>query len=823
MSNDSLISIIIPVYNTEDYLEESLNSVINQTYKNIEIICIDDASTDNSLKILNDYAKKDKRITVLSNENNLGPSYSRNKGLNVANGEFILFHDSDDVVDLDAYEKLMGFYKRYPNHDFVIFNMIRFNDYGQKYSSILHSKSMTDEIFSEINILQNPKLIYDTVTTNKIIRRQFLEEINIKFIENIVYEDIAFSMKMLTESNCFGVYPDVKYHWRVRSNNNKSITQTVYSTKNLKDRIHVTKFVLKLFNSDIKYKPLLDLLYIKLVEFDILQFINEFDLVDDEFIDIMYDEVKPFVETLPESSFSTLDGNDLLKYHMFLNEDTKGLIINIKNNRIQNKGNKEIQSKLAESENEIRLLKSEQYNQSEKIRKRKSKNKLLRKEIKNIKSTKGWFKYKINNLYLRAFKDDEFLKQMNKPKNELEDALFYENPELFARISQFRKFGMPKSYVNAVKNHKINSKMVFFESNLAKQYTGNPRYIYEKMLKSYPDYTYVWSYNGDGNNIPGNPIIVERKSEQYYKYLAQSAIVINNTTFPNWYFRDETFYLQTWHGTPYKRLHWDRNNDKYCTPHFYIKQKGWDALLSPNSYSTERFKSAFRYDGDVITYGYPANDIFYNEEEYSSKRNSIREKLGINDDELVYLYAPTWRDGTHIGNCMFKFDLLINPKKFLDNAPENSVLLIRSHHMSNSSEALKDLNGKAVDVSNWDDATELMCAADILITDYSSIVFDWYCSKKPVIYYVPDLEDYENKVRGVYFNIRETNCGVICQSEEELYDNLDIKDAPFYEDFYNKFCSIHDGHSSEKVISYILDKSKTSPIKSFKQKFKKNI
>ena len=138
--------------------------------------------------------------------------------------------------------------------------------------------------------------------------------------------------------------------------------------------------------------------------------------------------------------------------------------------------------------------------------------------------------------------------------------------------------------------------------------------------------------------------------------------------------------------------------------------------------------------------------------------------------------------------------------------------------MSASSDALGNLEGRAIDVSDWDDAIELMCAADILITDYSSIVFDWYCSKKPVIYFVPDLERYENKIRGVYFDITEVNCGVICKSEEELYENLDVRDALFYEDFYKEFCEFHDGYSADRVIDYCIEKSKV-PFKSKVDKF----
>ena len=400
-----------------------------------------------------------------------------------------------------------------------------------------------------------------------------------------------------------------------------------------------------------------------------------------------------------------------------------------------------------------------------------------------------------------------------KTKKELEEELFPDNPDLFCEIAFYRKYGVPKVYKNACKKYKVNDKLFLFESNLAKQYTGNPRYIYERMLELFPDFTYVWSYNEDPSIIPGNPIIVKRGSDQFYEYLAQAGCVINNTVFPIWQLRKETQYLQTWHGTPYKRMHCDIILESYThpQPHFYVKSKGWSALLSPNKFSSEKFKSCFRYSGKIVEYGYPANDIFYNKDRYDSKRMEIRQKLRISEDELVYLYAPTWRNtGNFVGNMMFKFDLLFDPQKFMDNAPDNSVLLIRTHHMSEATEALKNLEGKVIDVSGWDDAIELMCAADILISDYSSIVFDWYCSKKPVIYYVPDLEEYETKIRGAYFDIREINCGILCRSEEELYDNLDVRDAPFYEEFYEEFCSLHDGKSSDRVINYLLGKNEDS-------------
>ncbi|CAM3981017.1 CDP-glycerol glycerophosphotransferase family protein [Mesobacillus zeae] len=396
-------------------------------------------------------------------------------------------------------------------------------------------------------------------------------------------------------------------------------------------------------------------------------------------------------------------------------------------------------------------------------------------------------------------------------QEELKKEIFPKHPDIFNAVAEVREYGITWQYKRAVEAFGVNDRMFFFESNLGKQYTGNPRYIYERMLERYPDFTYVWCYSG-AENIPGEPMIVSRGSGEYYKLLAQSRFIINNTTFPLWYHRPETFYFQTWHGTPFKRLHWDltsRPVERRSTPEFYVKSTCWDALLSPNAFSTKTFKSAFRYDGEILEYGYPANDIFFDNKRYSKKRKQIREKLGIIDDSPVFLYAPTWRDGKHIGNAMFEFDLMLDPEQFLKHAPKDSVLLIRSHHMSSSDGKLERLKGRVIDVSGWDDAIELMCASDVLITDYSSIVFDWYCSRKPVIYFVPDYEKYVGPMRGSYFDLFELNAGPICKTQAELFNELgkaaQIKHSS-YGDFYSTFCASHDGTASDRVIDYLLSK-----------------
>lgn len=419
-----LISIIVPIYNTAEYLEECLDSLVNQTLEDIEIICVDDNSDDGSSEILEEYAKKDKRITLIKNEKSFGPSICRNKALEIVTGEYITFSDSDDKIESDAYEKLYAFSKKY-NQDLVVYNIIRFNDSGKKWPSILHSISMKGETFPKTNILEHKELVYDTTSPNKFIKRSFFEKYNFRYKEGRIYEDILFTMQLFCASDIIGIYPDVTYYWRVRQNKKKSLTQKVSFTKNLKDRIFITKETIKVINSSEKHKELLNAFYAKLTKIDVLQFINELDKSDEEYKSIMFNEVKPFVKTFPECVYENIDDIDKIKLDLFLNGSEENLIYFIGNERLrreeerknksaENKLKKDIKSKdqeisklkenLMGLKNEHEKLKEEydelKLNEDELI----LKNKNMKEEIKEIKSTKGWVKYKSKNIYERTLK-----------------------------------------------------------------------------------------------------------------------------------------------------------------------------------------------------------------------------------------------------------------------------------------------------------------------------------------------------------------------------------------------------------------------------------
>ena len=420
------VSIIVPVYNTEEYLEECLNCLVNQTLENIEIICINDATEDNSMEIVHNFAKNDNRIRIIENEENKGLSATRNIGMDAVSGEYTVFFDSDDAIEKTAFEKLYNEAKEH-EQDVIVYNFKRFNDQGVEWFEILQKKSNISEYIEKTDILKNSELIYTTTAWNKFIKTDYLKKINLKFIENILFEDIPFITKLFCNTDSIGIYPDVIYYWRVRD---KSITQTNSNVKNLKDRVYVSKYILNYVDEEVdeKYKPLKKTIYKKLLEHDFSLFIDELDIADDKFKETLISEIIPFIKTFPKESFDDIDELTKAKYNLLIKEDMENITHIVKYEKLNKKitdakikeknaeirklriRKEEIRKEKNAKNKELRIKKEEIRARKEEIRKEKNatirklreQNKKQQEEIKELKTTKGWIKYKRNNLYERG-------------------------------------------------------------------------------------------------------------------------------------------------------------------------------------------------------------------------------------------------------------------------------------------------------------------------------------------------------------------------------------------------------------------------------------
>ena len=220
------VSVIIPVYNVEKYLERCLESLVNQTLKDIEIICVNDGSTDNSLKILEEFAKKDERIKIFNRENK-GQSAARNFGIEHANGEYIGYVDSDDWVDLDFYEKLYNAAVKY-DADIVAADFVRKNDKKHKIRLNLKSEKVYTGIEEKIEVCH---AIKEGCIWNKIYAKNILE--NLKFVEGMYFEDGLFTLKALYNSNKLVTVLNTFYYYFV----NSTSTVKKMNRKKLNDKI----------------------------------------------------------------------------------------------------------------------------------------------------------------------------------------------------------------------------------------------------------------------------------------------------------------------------------------------------------------------------------------------------------------------------------------------------------------------------------------------------------------------------------------------------------------------------------------------------------
>lgn len=355
----------------------------------------------------------------------------------------------------------------------------------------------------------------------------------------------------------------------------------------------------------------------------------------------------------------------------------------------------------------------------------------------------------------------------------------------------------------------VQEKTVLFESSLGKRYEDSPKAIYEAMVANNEPYDYVWVSNTN-EPLKVNPEtkIIKRLSFEYYKYLATSKYWVNNQNFPTYIKkRKATKYLQTWHGTPIKKMQHDQNevlgrDDGYLKRVTKAKNQ-WSSLISPSPYATTAFRSAFQYDGEIIEKGYPRNDIFY-QSNIIQINESIREKLNIPLDKKVILYAPTFRDNQK-KNGKFVMKNKINFRIFERRLGKDYVLLIREHVVVASKLKIpKELKENIIDVSKYPSIQDLMIVSDMLITDYSSVMFDYLNTNKPIYFYCYDIDEY-NDMRGFYFDLESEAPGPIVKNSSMLFRSIKNNDLYWqtyggkYKDFKDKFTPLDGSDTASKV------------------------
>ena len=705
----STISVIMPVYNTDEFLEQSIQSVLDQSYQDLELILINDNSNDDSQKIIDNFVNQDKRIIPHYFVDRKGVGKVRNFGIEQATGNYLYFLDSDDYLAENTLELLIRNIKKY--------KMIS-GEHKKAHVSEVTDNTSQDPVNLNVKVFRENKynLIKNNSALNHLFQTKYIKKNGFCFSENVErYSDLAFIIPAFLNAEEVPFIKDCLYYKRRR---NDPISNPALMQTNMGDSI------------------------------------NDFSLLYRDLKDKYADEA---LQTFLDHQFINLYQKRIIRYFR-MNKNVDDVFYNLVD------AAKQVDSK---------SLKNTTF--------------LIRKEIKTLKR---------DNIHL--------FKKVNLRHHRLRKlkTAFRGRRSLYIQIYRTIFLNMP-----------IKEDTIVFESFLGKSYSDSPKYIYEYMISNQMPYKYIWIFNNK-KNIPGNAVQVKRFSLRYFYYLARAKYWVSNSRLPKTLDkRKENIYLQTWHGTPLKTLVFDMKDVYSADPTykstFYRQSRRWDYLSSPNSYSSEVFRRAFKYENEMLEFGYPRNDILY-QKNNEADILELKEKMNLPIDKKVILYAPTWRDDEFYARGKYKFSLQLKLDQLQKHLGDEYIVVLRMHYFIASKLDISEYKGFVYDYSKYDDIAELYLVSDILITDYSSVFFDYANLKRPILFFTYDLEKYRDKLRGFYIDIEREVPGPLLMKTEEVINSIknieevQQKYQPIYEEFYEKFCNWDDGRASKKTVEAVF-------------------
>ncbi|MDD3692601.1 MAG: iron-containing alcohol dehydrogenase [Oscillospiraceae bacterium] len=741
-SGNIRVSVIVPVYNVEEYLPRCLDSLVNQTLQNIEIIVINDGSPDNSQAIIDDYKKKYPHIIKAYQKENTGVADTRNFGISKASGDYIGFVDSDDYISLDMYEKMVKKADE-TGSQVVVCRYKRFLKSGN--ASI---PNVIDKNAFGSSVQERPQIILGSrpYLANKIFQRKLITENNIKMPLLRLCEDSAMTYPLLLLANKVELVDEPLYFYQVDREDS--------SVNTYDDRLYDAFKSWDIIIDFYKNKGCFKSCYYALAEqcrIIISVRLRALNWVTD----------KRFINDYIKQSFK------------YLNKNFKGW----------------------------------------------RKNKYFKYYNKFKKKPYSRFRYKYS-FALKAFyclpqklRDPKLGKSLTKRvKNIIKDS------GIGSFISwQFSdKNRMAKSFAYYYEKGNLLDDHVFYCAARGGNFNGNPYAIF-KYLYENPDFKHLKHVIliNDKQNPRVKPylnddrVIVIKTTDykNYARYAQTCKYLIVDSSLISYYIKKEgQVYVHSWHSTLLKSL--GAHTDLIWETHNLAKSLlDSDFFFSPNRYTSERLFKAYYcdtlYKGKIFELGYPRNDLMYH-----ADKQKIRESLNIPDNKKVVLYAPTWR-GT-VSKPVKNMDIFFKHyDRISSGLGDEYTLLIKLHIMSE--ECLTDEQMKRV-VPFDIETNMLLSITDILITDYSGILFDYLITGNPLILFPFDEAEYLNHRGGeidFYLDLNEIPAP-ICRTSESVVqtinniDNIAQEKMAEYNSFKNRFVGNDDGHASERACDAIF-------------------
>ncbi|MEU9016636.1 bifunctional glycosyltransferase family 2 protein/CDP-glycerol:glycerophosphate glycerophosphotransferase [Actinomadura sp. NPDC048394] len=720
-SGGPVLSVIVPVYEVEGYVRQCLESILDPSVTDLEVIAVDDCSPDNCGAILDEMAAADPRLRVRHLDRNVGLGQARNTGLDMAAGDYVWFFDSDDFAEEGAVRAVLDRLEAtrpdvlIVDHERELWDGTRVPNSGGRY----FRDPPAPDAFT---CAERPGVLRIMMAVwNKVIRREYLLDLDLRFSVGY-YEDLNVSFPLLMAGGRLSLLDRVCYVYRQRRSG--GITSSA-------SRRH-------------------------------------FDAFD------QYERIFAFMDAHP--------GTEPFRGLMFDRVIGHALMILERGDRISPPDRADFFGRLTEFYRRRRpagdgarggRLKAVKYRLLER-----GANRPYRIAVTLVGARRG-----ARTLPRTAVRSARSVGRTGR--------------RLLGRLYYRFQLRMP-----------IDENLVVYAAYWYRGVSCNPAAIYEKAMEIAPHLRGVWIVKPAAPGpVPDGVDHVAPGTLRYWRVMARAKYFVNNVTFPNAITkRPGQVHVMTQHGTPLKKMGLDQMP-------FPVGAKGldfkaqlaradrWDFLLSSNPLSSEAWRRSFPCRYELLEVGYPRNDRLAAATRDEQAR--LRTRLGIPEGRKAILYAPTHREYRDGYRPMFDVE------RFVRELGDQYVLLLRSHYYYPPAG-----NGRhpemVMDVSGHPSVEDLCIASDVLLTDYSSIMFDYaVLEDRPIVVLANDWETYR-LTRGVNVDVTAVPPGVVARTEDELIDAFRTGEpwndtaAKARDTFRARFCPWDDGHAAARAVERIF-------------------